>query len=548
MAENLVLLLEDDPTARETIKGMLPGGKFKLLEVSDSKTALGIIKREAESLRLMVIKFKMPQVPGWKIIQKAQEHPRVQTIPMVLVTSADDAVQKAFPETPEFFEIVEYPCDRTQMQRAVKAAMTKAKRPRSGATQAKAKPVAPPPKAKTAPPPPPAAKKVATPPPPPATKQRPAAPPPPPAAKKVAAPPPPPPAKKRPVAPPPPPAAKKVAAPPPPPTAKQRPAAPPPPKAKPAAPPKPVATPAAVQAKAQPKAQAAPAKPAAKPTTKPVFDPVPYSGGDPFAVGDRTPVTPDPGWQSDDPFAAAIAAGTAPSTTVPAAVSDSDPNDPFAAGVTPTTDTAAADPNDPFLGDYVPDPFDPEPTVLDDQDPFAASANFKSPPAMPPPSSGGESLELTTNEPADETDPLAGAIESLDGLAEEDDPLADSVTSLETLAELEEDDPLAGAIDSLMDDSPEADNEDDPFGGAVMSLTDDSVMDDPEPEPEPERVAVDAPAPLEPTPEPEMAAVEADWGIPYGDFECLHQYSEARDRGVTGLAIGPDGALYTCGP
>ncbi|MGB0561204.1 MAG: response regulator, partial [Spirulinaceae cyanobacterium] len=156
MAENTVLLLEDDPTVRGELKTMLPGGKFKLLEVNDSKTALEVIKREVDTLRLMVIKFKMPKIPGWKLVKKAQEQPKLQGIPMVLVASPTDAVSKAFPEPPEFFEIVQYPCDRPTMLAAVKAAMTKAKRPRAGVAAT----------AQKAPPPPLAAKKKgATPPP-----------------------------------------------------------------------------------------------------------------------------------------------------------------------------------------------------------------------------------------------------------------------------------------------------------------------------------------------------------------------------------------------
>lgn len=531
MAENLVLLLEDDPAAQAAIKGMLPGGKFELIEATDSKTALNIIKRDAENLRLMVIKFKMPQVPGWKIVQKAQTHPRVRTIPIVLVASAGDAVSQAFPKAPEFFEIIQYPCDRPQMQRAIKSAVAKAKRPRPDA-------------------------------PPPAAKKRVAPPPPPPAARKAAPPPPPPAAKKRPAAPPPPPPTKKAAAP-----AAARAKAPPPAQPQPQATPKPASQPVA--------------KPAAtKTASQLVFEPVPYSGGDPFAVGDRIPAVPDPSWQSDDPFAVAIAAGKVPQVTIPAATTP-DPNDPFVVGAAPAASPAVAvDPNDPFLGEYVPDPFDPEPETIDDQDPFAVSANFKSPPAMPPPSDAVESLEANASEP-DGTDPLA--IASLDAaldadrdavVDEDDDPFADAITSLELasedltepiietpslepLTDLDERDPLAGAIDALMDDGPDglpaADDadEDDPFGGAVMSLGDE-LASEPKPELEPEPVSVNTVQPAHPDPEPTAELADATtavgWGIPYGDFECLHQQGEARDRGVTGLVIGPDGALYTCGP
>ncbi|MGB0563903.1 MAG: hypothetical protein ACPGVO_19200, partial [Spirulinaceae cyanobacterium] len=341
--------------------------------------------------------------------------------------------------------------------------------------------------------------------------------------------------------PPPPPPAAKRAAPAPPPAAKKA----PPPAAKPATPKAPA--PAQPAAKKTPPA-ATPAQPKAKPAAKPVLDPIPYQGGDPFAVGDRQPMAPAPDGQSDDPFAAAIAAGDALATANPEPVpSGFAAPDPFAGPATPSSgiaDPFAADPDDPFAGEFTPDPFDADPMAMDDlevddQDPFAASANFKSPPAMPPPEATPpvaepEALELDPDWETDVDDPLAGAVASLDA------PLPD------------------------ISDPEASDEDDDPFGGAVMSLEaglDDGPAELDEPLDTPGDKSLGAPeaelpadAPVAAAIEEELSAAEAnddvaeDWGIAYEAFECLHRYSEARDRGVTGMAIGPEGALYTCGP
>ncbi|MEA5421003.1 response regulator, partial [Spirulina sp. CCNP1310] len=180
MADHKVLLLDDDPVSLGELRGMLPGGNFSLIEVMDGKAALTVIKDEVKNLRLMVLKFNLPQVSGWKILSKAQEHPKLREIPMVLVAEAHDPVSKVLPE-PRYFAIIHKPFNRKQFQNAIKQAVHRAALPRDGAPAA----------AKTAPP----KTKVAAPPPPPKAPPKAAqvpAPPPPSQRAKVAAPPPPP--------------------------------------------------------------------------------------------------------------------------------------------------------------------------------------------------------------------------------------------------------------------------------------------------------------------------------------------------------------------
>ncbi|MBP0016495.1 MAG: response regulator, partial [Cyanobacteria bacterium SBLK] len=189
MTKNKVLILEDSEEKLSSLRGMLPGGKFVVVEARDGKTALDAIKKEVGNLRLLVIKFNLPKISGWKILKKAQDHPKLQSIPMVLTAEANDPIAETLPAA-DRFEIIVHPFNRKQFQNAMKAAIAKAKAPPKptssptpppSAAKAKTKPAPPPAAAKVSPPPPSAAKAKTKPAPPPVAAK--VSPPPPSAAK-----------------------------------------------------------------------------------------------------------------------------------------------------------------------------------------------------------------------------------------------------------------------------------------------------------------------------------------------------------------------------
>ncbi|WP_072621460.1 hypothetical protein [Spirulina major] len=218
MADHKVLLLDSDAASVAELRGMMPGGNFDLVTIGDGKAALNVIKTELANIRFMVLKFNLPNVSGWKILKKAKEHPKLRTIPMLLVADPNDPVAKALPEPHTTFAVINRPFNRKQFQGAIKEAMRRANQdpaPAQVKKRAAPRPAAapvvtppPPPRAKAAPPPP---KPAAAPPPPPRVKAAPPPPPPPPP--KPAAPPPdrviaaPPPSPPIPAPPPPPPIA-----------------------------------------------------------------------------------------------------------------------------------------------------------------------------------------------------------------------------------------------------------------------------------------------------------------------------------------------------
>ncbi|NEO26432.1 MAG: response regulator [Kamptonema sp. SIO4C4] len=163
MAKNKVLIIEDNHNVRMALRAMLPGGKFEVVDALDGKAALVAIKDEHPYLRLMVIKYNLPEINGWKIVQKAQEHPKLQHIPTVVIAEADDPVEETLAPYLDHISFVKHPLERKPFQKAIKHAVKKAESPRQSPPKAKQEATAKTKKASAAAKTPPKAKQEPTP-------------------------------------------------------------------------------------------------------------------------------------------------------------------------------------------------------------------------------------------------------------------------------------------------------------------------------------------------------------------------------------------------
>jgi chemotaxis family two-component system response regulator Rcp1 len=94
MAE--VLLADDNPSDVYLIREALREHSVDcmLRVVSDGKDALGIISGETEgnwpgSLSLIILDLNLPRHDGIEILQKLRESPRLNHVPVVVLTSSD---------------------------------------------------------------------------------------------------------------------------------------------------------------------------------------------------------------------------------------------------------------------------------------------------------------------------------------------------------------------------------------------------------------------------------------------------------------------------
>ncbi len=129
MATNKILVIDDTTVVRLRVKEMLPPGNFQVLEAKDGVEGLNLIQQEKPSL--IMLDFLLPKKSGWDVYLEVQANPDLRKIPLVLMSGRKEEVTEKLTEPFEYFEFLPKPFDQKQLIAAIKAAMAKAKLPRT---------------------------------------------------------------------------------------------------------------------------------------------------------------------------------------------------------------------------------------------------------------------------------------------------------------------------------------------------------------------------------------------------------------------------------
>lgn len=134
MATHKILVIDDSRVIRMRVRDMLPQGNFEVLEAKDGVEGMNAIREQKPNL--IMLDFLLPRMSGWEVFQEIQSQPDLQHIPLVLMSGRKEEVTEKIPEPFEFFEFVQKPFEQKELIEAIKAAMTKARKPRPKAAAA----------------------------------------------------------------------------------------------------------------------------------------------------------------------------------------------------------------------------------------------------------------------------------------------------------------------------------------------------------------------------------------------------------------------------
>ncbi len=142
MAGHKILVIDDSKVIRMRVRDMLPDGDFQVLEAKDGVEGLNLIRQERPNL--IMLDFLLPRLSGWEVYQELQLEQSLQAIPLVIMSGRKEEVTDKLTEPFEFFEFIEKPFEKHQLQGAIKGAITKSKQPRirTGAAPLKVAPPA----------------------------------------------------------------------------------------------------------------------------------------------------------------------------------------------------------------------------------------------------------------------------------------------------------------------------------------------------------------------------------------------------------------------
>lgn len=123
-----ILVIDDSKVIRMRVRDMLPTGDFEVLEAKDGVEGLNLIQQERPNL--IMLDFLLPRLSGWEVFQELQREQELQKIPLVMMSGRKEEVTDKIPEPFKYFEFIEKPFEKMQLQEAIRGAIAKAKLPR----------------------------------------------------------------------------------------------------------------------------------------------------------------------------------------------------------------------------------------------------------------------------------------------------------------------------------------------------------------------------------------------------------------------------------
>lgn len=91
MENRTVLLLEDDRSVRQLLRVLLETEGYGIIEAVDGFD--GIAKAEQELPDLMILDLMMPGMDGEAVLSALREHPRLQSVPVLVVSGKYDSLE-----------------------------------------------------------------------------------------------------------------------------------------------------------------------------------------------------------------------------------------------------------------------------------------------------------------------------------------------------------------------------------------------------------------------------------------------------------------------
>jgi CheY-like chemotaxis protein len=90
-----ILIVEDDPEIRETLKEIIELEGYSALTASDGQKALDLLRGMATRPCLVLLDLMMPVMNGWELLEHRERDLSLASIPVVVISAAGDRAQKA---------------------------------------------------------------------------------------------------------------------------------------------------------------------------------------------------------------------------------------------------------------------------------------------------------------------------------------------------------------------------------------------------------------------------------------------------------------------
>ncbi|MBP3802117.1 MAG: response regulator transcription factor [Clostridia bacterium] len=93
MAEQYILIVDDEERMRKIVKDFLVAKGFNILEAEDGEKALEVFKENKDKVQLILLDVMMPKLDGWSVLRQIRQESQV---PIIMLTARGEEQDELF--------------------------------------------------------------------------------------------------------------------------------------------------------------------------------------------------------------------------------------------------------------------------------------------------------------------------------------------------------------------------------------------------------------------------------------------------------------------
>lgn len=113
-----VLIIDDEMLMRTTIKILLSNYNIETILAPNGNE--GILLAEKEKPDIILLDLMLPDIDGWKVLEKVRENPQTENIPIVIFSAMDLNIEKEETKKKGIVSIIRKPFQLKQLLNALK--------------------------------------------------------------------------------------------------------------------------------------------------------------------------------------------------------------------------------------------------------------------------------------------------------------------------------------------------------------------------------------------------------------------------------------------
>src|SRR4051812_5498156 len=118
-----ILVVDDSPTIRKVVTGILERHGYETIAAADGQLALETLQSDDSKIDLGRLDFVMPRMNGFQFCRAVRRHERFNSLPVVLMSAESDKIRDQFVEQTGAIDAISKPFDAQALVVAIENAL-----------------------------------------------------------------------------------------------------------------------------------------------------------------------------------------------------------------------------------------------------------------------------------------------------------------------------------------------------------------------------------------------------------------------------------------